>query len=633
MGKLRTARTQTEAQTLMVAFRRMGFERVDSWRAFGKEIHVHGSWYEPVLTTPSGTTMPRGEPKHRNPRTGEPVFDVTTRLTRWLGTYLAGAFVPPRAKKRLDRLRLFSVATRQYLRRRAWRYFRRLGKLSPQRYVAAVSQAMIRYADDDVADGLALIDNWGLVHALFHRSPTLVARPAGWVPAEGHTLAELSPAPIYERLWEQEPRAIVGLLTAASCRPVRQWAVQMVRRHASARAAIGIEDLFRMVVHHDSDVVALGVDLFNEAKGLEALDVERWLELLENASPDALEVIIGLMQRQLNPARLTLAQVVRLAASRPLPVAGLGVEWLKTRVPRDEAEERLLLSLTEAHCEPLRGHIVRLVGALLSSSMRFDPRWVLEFLDCRHADVRSEGIVWFRAKRQARDDVTLWRRLMESPHDDVRLFLISELEARLAGRDVDRIASLSLDADALRLLWASVLLNIHRGSRAKPLVVRQLVRALERRPEDAASLLPILSVALRSARGRAPGRACRRGRAPRAAGADRSANQCGLSGVEVVVMLCDDLIVIDPASGRAVSRDLHATAFRRGRHWLSLCVPEAVVLSLPRASRRGTESTVGLPQRLARGSFVNALGPRLEVGPARPPAGSWPSLLQTLNPS
>jgi len=33
---------------------------------------------------------------------------------------------------------LFSVPTRHYLRRRAWRYFRKLGKKEPDRYVPAV---------------------------------------------------------------------------------------------------------------------------------------------------------------------------------------------------------------------------------------------------------------------------------------------------------------------------------------------------------------------------------------------------------------------------------------------------------------------------------------------------------------
>ena len=81
----------------------------------------------------------------------------------------------------------------------------------------------------------------------------------------------------------------------------------------------------------------------------------RWLDLLEKANPAALEVIVELMQRHVDTARLTLGEVVRLAASRPLPVARLGLECLRTRVPVDEAEDRLLLSLTEAQCEPLRG--------------------------------------------------------------------------------------------------------------------------------------------------------------------------------------------------------------------------------------------------------------------------------------
>jgi hypothetical protein len=497
----RTTKTQAEAQKLVEAWRSAGLEHLNSWQPPGREVFVQGFWYEPLLGTPYGTTMPRDKLKYRNPRTGERISDITVRLAQWFGKYRAGAPIPAPARKRLERLRLFSVATRQYLRRRAWRYFRRLGKNHPERYIAAVSGGLIRYTDEDVSDGLELIDNWGLIHALFHRSRVVVARPAGWAPAEGHSLAELLAAPIYEPLWEQSPRAIVDLLTAARCRPVRQWAVQMVRRHDSARATIGLEDLFKLVAHDDPDVLSLAVELFRDAKGLETLDVERWLELVDRARPAALEVIVELMRRHVNATRLTIAQVVRLTASRPLPVARLGLEWLKTRVPLDESEDRLLLTLTEALCEPLRGEIVRLVGALLAATSRFEASWVLEFLDSPFADVRREGIAWFRSDPRACDDVSLWQRLGESPHDDVRLFLISELETRVAGRDIDRIASRGLGAETLRLLWASVLLNIHRGSRAKPMVVRQIVRAIRRRAEDAESLLPLLAVTLRSARG------------------------------------------------------------------------------------------------------------------------------------
>ena len=272
-------------------------------------------------------------------------------------------------------------------------------------------------------------------------------------------------------LWEQSPRAIVDLLIAARCRPVRQWAIQMVRRHEAARGSIQLDELLTLLGHEDPDVVSLAAELVRQAKGLDALDVERWLEVVETASPTALEVVVELMRQHLGAESLTLAQVVRLTASRPLPLARLGLDWLRFHLPHDEADYRALLSLTEAKCESLRSEIARIVRERLTATSRFESSWVLEFLDSRHAAVRTEGIAWFRAEHRARDEVDLWRCLLESPHDDVRFFLISELESRVAGRDIEGLASLDAGPESLRLLWASVLLNIHRGSRAKPRAV------------------------------------------------------------------------------------------------------------------------------------------------------------------
>jgi hypothetical protein len=127
--------------------------------------------------------------------------------------------------------------------------------------------------------------------------------------------------------------------------------------------------------------------------------------------------------------------------------------------------------------------------------------WVLDYLDSRHADVRAEGWAWLLDEPRARDHVDIWQRLLESPYDDVRLKLIDYLEQQVAGRDTVLPARLPLDANLLRLLWASVLLNIHRGGRKKPLVVQQVVARLASHPDEADQLLPILKVALRSVRG------------------------------------------------------------------------------------------------------------------------------------
>src|SRR5262249_16622509 len=132
----------------------------------------------------------------------------------------------------------------------------------------------------------------------------------------------------------------------------------------------------------------------------------------------------------------------------------------------------------------------------------FQPAWVLEFLDSRHADVRAAGWDWLQAEPRARDDVDLWRKLLESPYDDVRLNLVAELERRASGAlNARRLDDACLDDELVRFLWASVLLNIHRGGRRKPTALGQVVRRLLREPHEWRELLPIVAVALRSLRG------------------------------------------------------------------------------------------------------------------------------------
>jgi hypothetical protein len=431
------------------------------------------SWQEEHLTVPPGTAMPR-----------------------WQGA-------PPKADLSWTlRFRLFSVHTRNYLRRRAWRYFRRLGKLDPARYVRAAAAALKGYVDEDAGNGAALLDNWGLVHILFHHCPALVARPHGWVPAEGHALAELVPAPAYEKQWKASGPTVLEVLKEARCRPVRQWAIRLVRRDfPTLVASLPLGELIHLLSHEDADVVRLAAEALLGSPGLESLSLESWLVLLETPNPAVLEILCELMIRHLRPERLTLEQAVWLARRRPLPIARLGLTWLRGKTPQSEADCRTLLGLVEAEAEMLRAEMVRWARGVLGKSPHFQPDWVVAYLDSRHAEVRAEGWLWLRDEPRARDNVDLWRRLLESPYDDVRLLLVADLEDRILRHDPSLAERTKLEPELVRFLWASVLLNIHRGSKLKPLVIGQLVRRVERQPEEAATLLPILSVALRSIRG------------------------------------------------------------------------------------------------------------------------------------
>ncbi len=170
-------------------------------------------------------------------------------------------------------------------------------------------------------------------------------------------------------------------------------------------------------------------------------------------------------------------------------MARLGFSLLRRR-GATAADEPLLLRLTQVECEAIRYDAA---SWLRQTLMRFGPatsEQLLEFLDSKHADVRSVGWIWLH-ETPLKDEPTLWQKVMESPYEDVRRLLAAELAARVAGAD----------QDVVRLLWATLLLNLHGGGRNKPGVVRQITARLRAEPTESERLLPLLAVAVRSLRG------------------------------------------------------------------------------------------------------------------------------------
>ena len=220
-----TVATQQEAEAVKARWLAEGMGQVGI-HSFRQNRYVYCHWTEDALRMPPSTSMWRPPKSERD------------------GPYP----IEDKHQKRLAKCRLYTVATRQYLRRRAWRYFRKLGKQRPERYIPAVTAALKCYRDEDVADGLALIDNWGLIHILFHDSPMLRARVSGWSLAPERALRELGPAPKYADLWRGSPASLLDLIKNAQCRPVRQWAVLMIRRdHAAMLKNLSSEDLFGLL--------------------------------------------------------------------------------------------------------------------------------------------------------------------------------------------------------------------------------------------------------------------------------------------------------------------------------------------------------------------------------------------------
>src|SRR5262249_26213752 len=140
--------------------------------------------------------------------------------------------------------------------------------------------------------------------------------------------------------------------------------------------------------------------------------------------------------------------------------------------------------------EAVRPELIRWLRGTLEAFGEVRGRWLLEFLDSKHRDVRAVGWDWLNSSPLV-DDATIWHHLIESPDDHIRGPLIEHLQTRARGAD----------PESVQLLWAGVLLNIVRGGRYKPGIVAQVSNRLAAHPTEADRLLPLLAIAVRSLRG------------------------------------------------------------------------------------------------------------------------------------
>lgn len=387
----------------------------------------------------------------------------------------------------------FTVHTAGYLRRRAWRYFRRLGWHDPKRYLAAVLQALPLYRDADTDSGVHFLDNWGLVHVLFHGSTVLESRAHGWFVKPGHALRELRPAPAFAPFWADEGDAVLDLLRAARCRPVRRATMAMLKARPEWTSKVPFDRILGLLEHPDEEVQSFGVELLSAAAGLESVPLAQWLQLLEMKNLAVLEAVCAVMGKVVLPERLSVEQLVGFACGPLGPVAKLGLAWLKPRT----LTPAQALELARVKVAGVAHEAVAWARQQLSTRPDFDPEWILAFLDSPLREVREAAWTWFAEEERARRRVDLWAKLVETPYDDIRHAIVGHLELHAAK---DRALRVLLAKAPLETVWATVLLNIHRGNRAKRLATSQIAEAIEREPARAPQLLPLLAVAARSVR-------------------------------------------------------------------------------------------------------------------------------------
>jgi hypothetical protein len=148
--------------------------------------------------------------------------------------------------------------------------------------------------------------------------------------------------------------------------------------------------------------------------------------------------------------------------------------------------------LAKAESPAVAGEIATWALARVGTAETYQLDPVSSFFDSLVQETRDAAWAWLvTGNSPGYRDAVLWSRLAETPFDDLRLKLVDHLALRAKRPDSDRLTP----------VWCAVLLGVHRGGRQKAKAVRQLAEAISAEPAKAATLLPVLSVAIRSVRG------------------------------------------------------------------------------------------------------------------------------------
>jgi hypothetical protein len=415
-------------------------------------------------------------------------YDWQSRTTSTRHELRAGADVP-RSLSNANRESRFSVKTRIYLARRVSRYFRNLGKKDKERYYRAMKGAIVLYEDDALAKPEQLLDAWSLLHVLYHGSAVIVRSPRGARLAHGRALRELTPKPLFPEVWNR-PDDLLAIVEEARSRTVRGFALALLREnHAQVLRTLPLARLLKWLKSSKEDLQLVAVDQLEHSPALLTLPIGDWLSLLEIDNLLVLPKITALFEKNVAPTRLDLGQCVRLACAQTGPVAELGLRWLRERTIGAH-EIRAVLPLAEAKAPVVREDAVKWLVSEIQKRPESRPEDLREVIDSKFADARAVALPVVEAEPRFEKSPILWSALAESPHDEVRMYLVQHLEARL-----DRLVPSSIEH-----VWATALLAVHRGGRAKQRVIKQVSDELIKEPNRAESLAPILRVALRSVR-------------------------------------------------------------------------------------------------------------------------------------
>lgn len=193
-------------------------------------------------------------------------------------------------QRRPDTRLAFSDKTRDYLRRRVWRTLRKLGQARDPSYVTFAVDLLLQYADEDAGsiresvfyhwdwrNSYSRVEtgrvNWDLFagylafnHVLYEQSPRYVLKPANKAWRCQSSYKPGDPAPpgreeAFPHLWDQQPVALLRLLSESGCQSVHEFAVKAIRASRSFLEDLPLESVILLLERPYEITAQLGFEI------------------------------------------------------------------------------------------------------------------------------------------------------------------------------------------------------------------------------------------------------------------------------------------------------------------------------------------------------------------------------------
>ncbi len=265
----------------------------------------------------------------------------------------------------------------------------------------------------------------------------------------------------------QRPELFFSLLTSAhpDLRAAVRPLVRQIVSVSSAFAALIGESLLEQLRYRDKDDIHTHLRQLLKTEFQEYmrdLDQKEVLKLLNSRFKEAQRLGTDLLETHVNPATLSLGQLIRLVNHESQKVRQWGCSFCEQQLPVLKDDMIKAVRLLDAKWDDSRERMIELFGE------RFDrtdlsPAILVSICDSVRPDVQQFGRSLITRFFDDRDGPEYLQKLSEHPSVDLQLFATNYLE-RFAADNVDRIKQLTP-------YFVSVLSKINTGRIAKARVL------------------------------------------------------------------------------------------------------------------------------------------------------------------